>query len=87
MVTRGSFNVSSITRNSTGNYTVNFTTAFPDANFAAVSTCNYTADNSNVSANDNTTNCQFTTTSCQVIVKYAGGTYEDVQLLCVVVHR
>jgi uncharacterized protein (AIM24 family) len=31
---RGSGNVSSITDNSTGNYTVNFTTAMPDANFA-----------------------------------------------------
>lgn len=28
------FNVSSVTRVSTGNYTVNFTTAMPDANYA-----------------------------------------------------
>lgn len=28
-----SFNVSSVTRNATGNYTVNFTTAMPDANY------------------------------------------------------
>jgi hypothetical protein len=33
---RGSGNVSSITDNSTGNYTVNFTTAMPDANYSAV---------------------------------------------------
>ena len=31
---RGSGNVSSITVNATGNYTVNFTTALPDANYA-----------------------------------------------------
>jgi len=31
---RASFNVSSITDNGTGNYTVNFTTALPDANYA-----------------------------------------------------
>ena len=30
----GSFNVSSITRNSTGDYTVNFTTAMANANYA-----------------------------------------------------
>jgi hypothetical protein len=30
---RGSFNVSSITDNGTGDYTVNFTTALPDANY------------------------------------------------------
>jgi hypothetical protein len=34
----GQFNVSSITRNGTGDYTVNFTTAMADANYAIV--CN-----------------------------------------------
>ena len=29
-----SFNVSSVTRNSTGNYTVNYTTSMPNANYA-----------------------------------------------------
>ena len=33
---RASYNVSSITDNGTGNYTVNFTNAMPDANFVAV---------------------------------------------------
>jgi hypothetical protein len=33
---RAAYNVSSITDNSTGNYTVNFTTAMPDANYSAV---------------------------------------------------
>jgi hypothetical protein len=33
---RASYNVSSITDNGTGDYTVNFTTAFADANYAAV---------------------------------------------------
>ena len=32
---RASFNVSSITDNGTGDYTVNFTNAMPDANYAA----------------------------------------------------
>jgi len=32
---RGSFNVSSILDNGTGDYTVNFTTAMPDANYSA----------------------------------------------------
>jgi hypothetical protein len=31
---RASFNVSSITRNGTGDYTVNFTTALPDADYS-----------------------------------------------------
>jgi len=36
---RASFNVSSITDNGTGDYTVNFTTAMVDALFSAVATC------------------------------------------------
>jgi len=33
---RASGNVSSVTRNGTGDYTVNFTTAMPDANYSTV---------------------------------------------------
>jgi hypothetical protein len=35
-VKNGSFNVSSVTRNGTGDYSVNFTTAMPDTNYAYV---------------------------------------------------
>jgi hypothetical protein len=35
---RASGNVSSVTKNGTGNYTVNFTTAMPDANYGFVGT-------------------------------------------------
>ena len=46
---RSSFNVASITDNGTGDYTVTFTTAMPDANYAAVKSAvfqgvNYSAD-------------------------------------------
>jgi hypothetical protein len=36
---RASYNVSSITDNGVGDYTVNFTTAMVDANYASVSAC------------------------------------------------
>jgi len=39
---RASYNVSSITDNGTGDYTVNFTTALADANYAMTSSCNQT---------------------------------------------
>jgi hypothetical protein len=39
----GSFNVSSVTYVSTGNYTVNFTTAMPNANYCAVVGATYTS--------------------------------------------
>ena len=41
---RRSFNVSSITDNGTGLYTVNFTTAMPDANYSAVGSTIGSAD-------------------------------------------
>jgi hypothetical protein len=37
---RESGNVSSITDNGTGNYTINFTTALPDANYSTVASAN-----------------------------------------------
>ena len=37
---RASFNVTSITDNGTGDYTVNFTTAMPDANYSTVTSSN-----------------------------------------------
>jgi hypothetical protein len=46
---RASGNVSSITDNGTGDYTVNFTTAMPDANYAGVS--GLTSDGTTSTAN------------------------------------
>ena len=43
---RASGNVSSITDNGTGDYTVNFTTAMPDANYSTVGTVDWTDNNS-----------------------------------------
>jgi hypothetical protein len=43
---RRTFNVSSITDNSTGDYTVNFTTAMADVNYTAVATSDSTNSNS-----------------------------------------
>jgi hypothetical protein len=44
---RGSFNVSSITDLGTGQYTVNFTTAMPNANYSAVTGGSYLNDSLN----------------------------------------
>ena len=43
---RGSYNVSSITDNGTGHYTINFTTAMPDVNYATTGSNNW--DNGSV---------------------------------------
>jgi hypothetical protein len=44
---RASFNVTSITDNSTGDYTVNFTSALADANYAFVGTAGGASTNPN----------------------------------------
>jgi hypothetical protein len=44
---RDSFNVSSITDNGTGDYTVNFTTAMPNANYIAIGSAGTTGTDGN----------------------------------------
>jgi hypothetical protein len=48
---RESGNVSSITDNGTGDYTVNFTTAMPDANYIMVGSGQFNATDSNIQVN------------------------------------
>ena len=55
-------NVTTVTRNSTGNYTANFTTAMPDANFAVVGTT-VSALGSITLVSSTTTSVTFTTNS------------------------
>jgi len=42
---RSAFNISSITRNSTGNFTLAFTIAMPNANYSCASAATYTTGN------------------------------------------
>jgi hypothetical protein len=52
---RNSFNVTSLTKNTTGDYTINFTTAMPDANYAWSGGCN-NSDDSSTNGNSGTIN-------------------------------
>jgi hypothetical protein len=65
---RASGNVSSITDNGTGNYTVNFTTAMQDANYAFPSTASFAADGALI------TLVSAQTTSLGVTTDYASST-------------
>jgi hypothetical protein len=80
---RGSLNVSSITDNGTGNYTVNFTTAISDANYASSITVGGS------SANDSHPSIQdtYTTTTLQYKVIDFGGTARDGTFNCVAIFR
>ena len=57
---RASGNVTSITDNGTGDYTVNFTTSMPDVNYAVVSTVNANFGSQSVTAVTDTVNGSLT---------------------------
>ena len=71
---RGSGNVTSITDNATGDYTVNFTTAMPDANYSVVIAVSRSSDvfTSNIATN-NATGADVAPTSSAVRVVSNGG--------------
>ena len=80
---RRGFNVSSITDNGTGNYTVNFTTAMADANYqVSMSSVSYLSNNFTTFAliragSSVTTANQKTTTQLNVMYGSTGSTYFD----------
>jgi hypothetical protein len=91
---RTSFNVTSITDNGTGDYTVNFTTAMPDANY--VVTCESARDNSSTAAgawivapfcNSATGPLLKTTTQIRIATSTLGGAAQDYLNAGVVIHR
>jgi hypothetical protein len=86
---RASYNVSSITDNGTGDYTVNFTSALADANYcAAVASSN----NTNTNIAEGTASYNHATGSCSVItlnVNLGAGAVAlaDRALVCVAIFR
>jgi hypothetical protein len=80
---RGSGNVTSVTKNSTGNYTINFTTAMSDVNYSGVFGCN---DNGNTTSMSYRTGGTKTTSAFQVSTS-AGGGLADNDMCMVAVFR
>lgn len=90
---RASFNVSSITDNGVGDYTVNFTTALPDANYSTASHFQWDATNTNIPANGflqtyraNGTQGQ-TATNVRLNVATAVGAATDIFAVCLSIFR
>jgi hypothetical protein len=81
---RASGNVTSITDNGTGNYTVNFTTAMPDANYAAIVSYEVGPGNLAVGYLDSTTT---QTTSARRICFNGSGTAFDPGTVTVSIFR
>jgi hypothetical protein len=77
---------SSITDNGTGDYTVNFTTAMPDANYCAVTSIgrfNSTTDFNSLFDNSRI----FATGSYRFCTEFSGGANDDVEACCVSIFR
>jgi hypothetical protein len=83
---RASFNVSSITDNGTGDYTVNFTNAMPDVNYATNITTDTVAAN-NSPAYGNTFLNQSSVSSIRMIITASSTAYFDSPRISVAVFR
>ena len=79
---RASGNVSSITDNGTGDYTVNFTTAMVDANYSAVA-----ASNLNAGGNASIRSNIYSTTAVEVMTHYGVAILEDSTIVNVAIFR
>ena len=78
---RASGNVSSVTRNGTGDYTVNFTTAMPDANYSVAPGSNLTATEvPNFAGN-------ITASSCKVFLRNTSMAATDGSFVSVTIFR
>ena len=90
---RASGNVSSITDNNTGDYTVNFTTAMPDADYSIGGSTGYNGNGTSggflapnrigSSGNESAP----TTTSCRVTSATVGGSIIDAKYISIAVFR
>lgn len=69
---RGAFNVSSVTRNGTGIWTINFTTAMPDANYSWVGNVVTGTGSFGMSVMGYGT-AVYSTTACQICQKAGNG--------------
>ena len=85
---RASGNVSSITDNGTGTYTINFTTAMPNTNYSVGGWCGGSNITGGRSANisQNVGNSTFTTAAVTVFTRDEGGTL-DPNTVCVQIFR
>lgn len=84
---RSSYNVSSITDNGTGDYTVNFTTALSDINYSVTANCSDTGTYGGLTVNvnstaSNTVQAPTTTTTRIAVVQPNVGTL-DTTYICV----
>jgi hypothetical protein len=80
---RASFNVASVTKNNTGDYTLNFTTAMPDTNYVTLSMCSTDSDNPTIVNLQGTTGAATTSSVRIQNSKQSNGASADRTVMCV----
>ena len=83
---RASYNVSSITDNGTGDYTVNFTTALADANYSIVGVTGGWGSGFNYATVNVGTIAAPTTSACRIATRTGGTSYDEVAV-CIAIFR
>jgi hypothetical protein len=85
---RASFNVSSITDNGTGDYTINFTTAFPDTNYVPTMSGDFAQGSGNLgNGMFLPTNYVFSTGSLRTQTTSTTGAATDIDTICFAIFR
>jgi hypothetical protein len=85
---RASYNVSSITDNGTGDYTVNFTTAMSDTNYAAMQSYGYVSGDGYDWCISQELSSSKTTSACRIrVASYSASALVDVYSLYVSIFR
>jgi hypothetical protein len=83
---RSSYNVSSITKNTTGDYTINFTNAMPNVNYALLGTSGFTQGGSTTSmgvVSIRGGSYGLTTTTASIATMFQNGSAQDNGTVCV----
>ena len=83
----GSGNVSSVTDNATGDFTMNFTNAMPDANYGCFGACGYNDTNPNIGIKNDGTSADPTTTALRwcVCVNYNSSLSDEKRITMAVI--
>jgi hypothetical protein len=86
---RGSGNVTTVADNGTGNYTINFTNAMPDANYSLVGTAGYTQGSTagSIGIVAIRANSPLTAAAAYITTTFQNGSLEDDGTVCVSIFR
>lgn len=87
IVPRSSLNVSSVAKNGTGDYTINFATAMPDANYSVSGSCRSPSDGSSNTVFQVSSQAAISASSVRIRSLFPGTGYPDSDTVSVAIFR